>query len=211
MRKLGLYDRVELPGAVADMRGEWAKASISRPHLARRGLPAVGAGGDGGRRARRQLRLRLRTRARSSSTSVNGLLVSPDSIAGMAAALLRLATDADLRRHLGEGAYRTSRQYDAYAIAERWVGIFGEARTARTTAGRLTPRVTALAEAKPVATSADARRGRRGGHSRGGPRGHARLGRPRARPRAATTGSSSPPTRAAARWWCCRWPTGTPS
>jgi hypothetical protein len=28
VRKLGLYDRVELPGAVSDMRGEWAKASI---------------------------------------------------------------------------------------------------------------------------------------------------------------------------------------
>ena len=153
VRKLGLYDRVELPGSVADMRGEWAKASISALTSRAEGFPlsvqeAMAAGvpvasydcASGPREI--------------IEHGVNGLLVSPESIAGMAAALLRLATDADLRRHLGEGAYRTSRQYDAYAIAERWVGIFGEARTARTTAGRLTPRVTALAEAKPAVTSA---------------------------------------------------------
>src|SRR4029079_18064630 len=85
---------------------------------------------------------------------VNGLLVSPESIAGMASALLRLAIDDDLRRALGEGAFRTSREYDAYAIAERWVGIFSAARTRRTIAGRLTPRVTALVDAKPVPTAA---------------------------------------------------------
>ena len=86
---------------------------------------------------------------------VNGLLVSPESLAGMARALLRLATDDDLRHTLGEGAYRSSRQYDAFAIAERWVGIFSAARTRRTSAGRLAPRVNALVEAKPVPTAAD--------------------------------------------------------
>ncbi len=153
VRKLGLFDRVELPGAVADMRGEWAKASISALTSRAEGFPlsvqeAMAAGvpvasydcASGPREIIQH--------------GVNGLLVSPESIAGMAAALLRLATDVDLRRHLGEGAYRTSRQYDAFAIAERWVAIFGEARTARTTSGRLTPRVTALAEAKPAATAA---------------------------------------------------------
>jgi hypothetical protein len=153
VRKLGLYDRVELPGAVADLRGEWAKASISALTSRAEGFPlsvqeamAAGvpvAGYDCASGPREII-----------EHGVNGLLVSPDSIAGMAAALLRLATDDDLRRHLGEGAYRTSRQYDAYAIAERWVGIFGEARTARTTAGRLTPRVTALADAKPAVSAA---------------------------------------------------------
>ena len=126
------------------MRGEWAKASISALTSRAEGFPlavqeAMAAGvpvasydcASGPREIVQH--------------EVNGLLVSPESIAGMAAALLRLATDADLRRALGEGAYRTSRQYDAYAIAERWVGIFSAARSRRTTSGRLAPRVTALA------------------------------------------------------------------
>ncbi len=154
VRKLGVYDRVELPGAVADMRAEWAKASISALTSRAEGFPlavqeAMAAGvpvasydcASGPREIVQH--------------EVNGLLVSPESIAGMAAALLRLATDADLRRALGEGAYRTSRQYDAYAIAERWVGIFSAARSRRTTSGRLAPRVTALAGAKPVTRSAE--------------------------------------------------------
>ena len=140
VRKLGVYDRVELPGAVADMRAEWAKASISALTSRAEGFPlavqeAMAAGvpvasydcASGPREIVQH--------------EVNGLLVSPESIAGMAAALLRLATDADLRHALGEGAYRTSRQYDAYAIAERWVGIFSAARSRRAMAGRLAPRV----------------------------------------------------------------------
>jgi len=154
VRKLALFDRVELPGAVSDMRGEWAKASICALTSRAEGFPlavqeAMAAGvpvasydcASGPREIIQH--------------EVNGLLVSPESIAGMASALLRLATDVDLRRTLGEGAYRTSRQYDAYAIAERWVGIFSAARTRRTHAGRLTPRVTALADARPVASAAD--------------------------------------------------------
>ena len=120
---------------------------------------------------------------------VNGLLVSPESMAGMARALLRLATDDDLRRTLGEGAFRTSRQYDAFAIAERWVGIFTAAargarrRPARPAGhgpGRGQPVPTAAAEAVAAdgVTPAQARQEALRGPSR----------RP---PRAATTGWSS--------------------
>ena len=73
VRKLGMFDRVELPGAVADMRGEWAKASICALTSRAEGFPLVGPGGDGGRRTRRQLRLRVRTardhRARGQRTA----------------------------------------------------------------------------------------------------------------------------------------------
>src|SRR4029077_2427741 len=111
VRKLGIFDRVELAGSVPDMRSEWAKASISALTSRAEGFPlsvqeAMAAGvpvasydcASGPREIIQH--------------EVNGLLVSPESIAGMAAALLRLATDDDLRRALGEGAYRTSRQYD---------------------------------------------------------------------------------------------------
>ena len=153
VRKLGLFDRVELPGAVADMRGEWAKASICALTSRAEGFPLV---------VQEAMAAGVPVASYDCASGpreiiqheVNGLLVSPESIAGMASALLRLATDDDLRHALGEGAFRTSRQYDAYAIAERWVGIFSAARTRRTVAGRLTPRVTALVDAKPVPKAA---------------------------------------------------------
>ncbi len=153
IRKLGIFDRVELPGSVSDMRGEWAKASISALTSRAEGFPLV---------VQEAMAAGVPVASYDCASGpreiieheVNGLLVSPESIAGMSSALLRLATDIDLRRALGEGAYRTARQYDAYAIAERWVGIFSAARTRRTVAGRLTPRVTALVDAKPVPTAA---------------------------------------------------------
>ncbi|MBF4764144.1 stealth conserved region 3 domain-containing protein [Nocardioides islandensis] len=161
IRRLGLYDRVELPGAVSDMRGEWAKASICALTSRAEAFPLV---------VQEAMAAGVPVASYDCASGpreiieheVNGLLVSPESIAGMAAALLRLAADTDLRRTLGEGAYRTSRQYDAYAIAERWVGVFSAARARRTVAGRLAPRVTALASAKPVATSAAAARAAEG-------------------------------------------------
>jgi hypothetical protein len=143
-RKRGLWDRVELPGSTGDMAGEWAKASICALSSRAEGLPlvlqeAMAAGvpcvsfdcASGPREIVQH--------------EVNGLLVAPESIAGMSAALLRLATDDDLRNRLGAGALQTSRQYDADALAERWVGIFADARARR--AGR--PRFATLSAAPP--------------------------------------------------------------
>ena len=84
---------------------------------------------------------------------VNGLLVAPESIAGMSAALLRLGTDDDLRRRLGAGALESAAEWDADVLAGRWVAIF-EAAIARR-AGR--PRYAALSAApspEPPATPA---------------------------------------------------------
>ena len=143
-RKRGLWDRVELPGATTDMAAEWAKAGICALSSRAEGFPlvlqeAMAAGvpcvsfdcASGPREIVQH--------------EVNGLLVAPESIAGLSAALLRVATDDDLRRRLGAGALHTSRQYDADAIAERWVGIFADALARR--AGR--PRFAMLSTAPP--------------------------------------------------------------
>ena len=71
---------------------------------------------------------------------VTGLLVGPESVSGLAAALLRMTTDVELRQRLGEGALRASRQYAADSLAERWVGIFADARARRANRGRLSAR-----------------------------------------------------------------------
>ncbi|WKN49401.1 stealth conserved region 3 domain-containing protein [Nocardioides sp. Arc9.136] len=152
VRKDGLWDRVELPGAVPDMRGEWAKASISAVTSRAEGLPLVAqeamaagvpvASFDCGSGPRELI-----------EHEVSGLLVGPESVAGMAAALLRLASDDELRHRLGAGAHRAARQYDAHALAERWLGVFADARARRAGRGRLEAR--ALAKPPRRRRSAD--------------------------------------------------------
>ena len=141
-RKRGLWDRVELPGTTTDMRSEWAKASICALTSRAEGFPlglqeAMAAGvpcvtfdcASGPREIVQH--------------EANGLLVAPESIAGMSAALLRLGSDDDLRRRLGAGALESAAAWDADLFAGRWIEIF-EAAVARR-AGR--PRFAALASA----------------------------------------------------------------
>jgi glycosyltransferase involved in cell wall biosynthesis len=143
-RKRGLWDRVELPGTSTDMASEWGRASVFALTSRAEGFPlqmqeAMAAGvpcvsfdcASGPREIVRH--------------EVNGLLVAPESIAGMSAALLRLGTDDDLRQRLGAGALATAAEWDADRIAARWVEIF-EAALARR-AGR--PRYAARA-ARPA-------------------------------------------------------------
>jgi len=154
-RKRGLWDRVELPGTTTDMASEWARASICALTSRAEGFPlqmqeAMAAGvpcvtfdcASGPREIVRH--------------EVNGLLVAPESIAGMSTALLRLGTDDELRRRLGDGALESARAWDADAVAGRWLEIF-EAAVARR-AGR--PRFAALAAAPvpqaPVTPAYDA-------------------------------------------------------
>jgi hypothetical protein len=154
-RKRGLWDRVELPGSTTDMASEWGRASICALTSRAEGFPlglqeAMAAGvpcvtfdcASGPREIVRH--------------EVNGLLVAPESIAGMAAALLRLGTDDGLRHRLGAGALETAAQWDADAIAEQWLSVFEAAIERR--GGR--PRFAALAirpaPDRPLAPSYDA-------------------------------------------------------
>lgn len=142
IRKHGLWDRVELPGSTTDMPSEWAKASISALTSRAEGFPlglqeAMAAGVPG-------VSFDCASGPREIIRhEVNGLLVAPESIAGMSAALLRLGTDDDLRRRLGAGALDTAAAWDADKIAGQWVEIFERAVARR--AGR--PRLAALVSA----------------------------------------------------------------
>jgi glycosyltransferase involved in cell wall biosynthesis len=150
IRKSGLWDRVELPGSTADMPGAWAAASISALTSRAEGFPLV---------VQEAMAAGVPVASFDCASGpreiieheVNGLLVGPESMAGMASALLRLATDEDLRRRLGEGAVRSSRQYDANALAERWLGIFADARARRGALGRVTARATSMPPRRPAA------------------------------------------------------------
>ena len=139
VRKRDLWDRVELPGSLPDLAAEWPKASIAA--LASRaegyplvlqeamaaGVPAVSFDCPSGPRE-------------IIDHEVNGLLVSPQSVPGLAAALLRVATDHDLRHRLGAGALTTARSWDAGALAARWAAVFADAVARRAGRGRLAAR-----------------------------------------------------------------------
>jgi len=140
VRRLDLWDRVELPGAVPDMRGQWAQASVAAVSSRTEGLSlsaqeAMAAGvpvvafdcADGPREL--------------VTHGVDGLLVAPQSVAGLAAGLLRVADDPDLRAHLGAAAARTALGWDARVLVERWTRVLHDARAARAGGGRLAARV----------------------------------------------------------------------
>lgn len=145
IRRLGLWDRIELPGQSADMPSEWAAASISALTSRSEGLPlvvqeAMAAGVpvisfDSPSGSRAVIR-----------HEANGLLVGPDARAGIATALLRLATDDELRHRLGAGALASSQQYAPETVARQWEQVFADV-VARRSRGpqRVTQRATELA------------------------------------------------------------------
>ncbi len=205
-RKRGLWDRVELPGSTTDMASEWGRASICALTSRAEGFPlglqeAMAAGvpcvtfdcASGPREIVRH--------------EVNGLLVAPESIAGMSAALLRLGTDDDLRRRLGAGALESAAEWDADVLAARWVEIF-EAAIARRGRPASVRRPVGGARAG-AARDAGVRRVRR--DARSGPARSARRWPSRPPGPRPTSGWWCRRTRRGRRSWCCRWPPGTGS
>ncbi len=119
IRRMGLYDRVELPGPVGDSADEWAAAGLSLLTSRREGPPlhlleAMAAGvpviaydcptGPGDL---------IRDR-------YDGVLVAQDDEVGLAAALLELAGDDGLRSSLGAAARESSRRHRPEVVAGVW-------------------------------------------------------------------------------------------
>lgn len=125
-RRAGLHDRVELPGPTADLPGAWAQASIAvltsrqegvspallEPMAA--GLPVVSYDCPSGP-------------AEVIEHGVNGLLVPYGEVTALAAELLRLARDPELRRRLGHAARESLAPLDQEALTDRWEQIYSAA------------------------------------------------------------------------------------
>jgi glycosyltransferase involved in cell wall biosynthesis len=126
VRRLGLWDRVELPGPTSDLASEWARASISAMTSRSEGFPLV---------MQEAMAAGVPVVSYDSPTGpraiidheTDGLLVTLGSEPELAEALLRLATDHELRHRLGTGALRKAATYDVRAITARWVEIYDEA------------------------------------------------------------------------------------
>ena len=103
VRKLGLEDRVHLPGSTDDLAAEWARTSVAVLASRGEGYPlvlqeAMSAGVP-------PVSYDCPSGPREMIThDVDGLLVPPASKAALAAAMLRIATDDDLRSRIGTAA-----------------------------------------------------------------------------------------------------------
>ena len=130
VRRLGLWDRVEVPGSTTDLAAEWARASISAltsrsegfplvlQEAMAAGVPVVSYDCPSGPRA-------------IIDDEVDGLLVAQDSPADLAAALLRLAEDPALRATLGAAALRKAAAFDGATITDRWLEVYAAAVAGR--------------------------------------------------------------------------------
>ncbi len=130
VRRLGLWDRVEVPGSTTDLAAEWARASISAltsrsegfplvlQEAMAAGVPVVSYDCPSGPRA-------------IIDDEVDGLLVAQDSPADLAAALLRLAEDPALRATLGAAALRKAAEFDSATITDRWLEVYAAAVAGR--------------------------------------------------------------------------------
>lgn len=63
----------------------------------------------------------------------NGLLVPPRQVEALAAAMLVLVEDPDLRRSCGQAAFETAQSYKMDSIGPRWEELLTELEAARTT------------------------------------------------------------------------------
>ncbi|MDT0185397.1 stealth conserved region 3 domain-containing protein [Microbacterium sp. ARD31] len=137
VRKLGLEGRVELPGTTDDMTAEWSRASVAVLASRAEGYPlvlqeAMSAGVP-------PVSYDCPSGPREIIThDVDGLLVPPASKAALAAAMLRVATDDDLRTRLGAAALERSARWDGATLARQWVDVFRGAMARR--ADPLAPR-----------------------------------------------------------------------
>lgn len=126
VRKLGLQDRVKVPGTTQDIAAEWARTSVCVLASRQEGYPlvlqeAMSAGVP-------SISYDCPAGPREIIThEVDGLLAIPDSKSSLAAAMLRLATDDNLRHTMGAAALERSREWDAATLAAQWVDIFRSA------------------------------------------------------------------------------------
>ncbi len=135
VRRLGLWDRVELPGPTSDMTAEWARASMSAlTSQPGEGFPlviqeAMAAGVP-------VVAYDMPTGPRDQiDQGVDGLLVTQRSEAGLAAAILRLATDPAERLRLGAAARAKAATWDSASVTARWLQVFDDVTRRRASTG----------------------------------------------------------------------------
>ena len=125
IRERGLEEHVFLMGSVDDLGSELSEASVFA--LSSRfegfGLVIVEAMSKGVPVVSFRCR---RGPAEIITDGVDGLLVRPRDVRGLAAGMLRLIDDEDERRRLGAAAVQTAARYDLGSVSSRWLELLGD-------------------------------------------------------------------------------------
>jgi glycosyltransferase involved in cell wall biosynthesis len=127
--ELGLEGNVELPGPVKNLGPELAAASMYALSSRREGFPMVllEAMSKGLPVVSFDCPTGPREIVRSGE---NGMLVPHQDVDALAAAMIRMIEDEDLRRRCGAGALKTAERYSIDVIGERWEELLAEVSTA---------------------------------------------------------------------------------
>ena len=123
--ELGLEDSVALPGPVRNVGPELAAASIYALSSRREGFPMVllEAMSKGVPVVSFDCPTGPREIVRSGE---NGLLVPHQDVDALAAGMIRMIEDEDLRRRCGAGALATAERYSIDVIGARWEELLAE-------------------------------------------------------------------------------------
>ena len=122
---LGVADRVTLAGVADDMAGEMARASVYALSSRWEGFPLV---------LIEAMSKGMAVAAFDCPTGPaeliddhrNGLLVAPEDVAGLAAALGELMAGEELRRRCAAAALETAERYTLGEIGARWDALLGD-------------------------------------------------------------------------------------
>jgi glycosyltransferase involved in cell wall biosynthesis len=127
----GLSDVVELPGP-RDLAEEMARASIFVLSSRFEGFPVVLL--EAMSKGMAVVSFDCPTGpAEVVDDHRNGLLVPPRQVDALAAAMLELVEDSDLRRRCSQAAFETAQSYRMDAIGPRWEELLSELEEARST------------------------------------------------------------------------------
>lgn len=140
IREAGLEGKVELPGRTADIGAELEKASIhvmSSRHegfsltileAMAKGVAIVSFNSPHGPRE-------------MITHGKDGLLVKPRTVDNLAAAIIQVIEDGELRRRLAAGGLETARRYDIATVGAQWEALLDDllARRLRATAPQAPP------------------------------------------------------------------------
>lgn len=141
---LGLHDSVQLLGRTPDMAEEWAKAAVAvlpsrveafplvTMEAMAAGVPVVAYDCPNGP-------------GEMITDGLDGVLVAPDDIAGLATALRALMEDDTVRHTLGTAARRSADRYTIEKVMPRWEALYADLLRERNESGRTARRTDRVA------------------------------------------------------------------
>lgn len=121
----GMADSVRLMGTTSDIASEFAASSVIAMSSRYEGLPMVLI--EAMTCGLPAVSFACKCGPRDIiEDGKNGLLVADGDTKALAASIIKVLKDSDMRRHMGEEAAKVKEKYDEAAIMNRWITLFEE-------------------------------------------------------------------------------------